>query len=501
VAAVTVLASLSPALAIAATNAPAASTIPELQERLQSYVSQPRFDAALWGIKAVSLDSGKTLFEHNPQKLFSPASNSKLYTVAMALSRLGTDYRIKTSLYTTGRADSSGVLNGDLVVYGRGDPTINARVHGNDVFQALEPLVATLTNAGIKRVTGNLVADTSFIHGEPWGSGWDWQDAEDYYGAEISALTFNDNYFQLIVKPGAAAGGPCLLELAPPCSYITLANHTTTTDTSGRSRISTFRPLERNTIFVGGSMGMKDSDYSTDVTCHAPAGVFLYFMKEAMAKYGIAIGGNIVVPDPEDPDDRGAGVSKASQIGHMESLPMSDIAREIMKPSQNLYTDLILAQVGEQQRNGGTPWRMTSESLGIRELNRFLGEAGVKSGDVHFEEGSGLSRNNLTTPRATVALLAYASKQPYATVYRDALPVAGVDGTLRRRLKGTPAENNMHAKTGTLRWAISLSGYVTTAGGDHLAFSIMLNRYPGGSSEGRADVDEIATMLASCTAR
>ena len=172
-------------------NPPA--TLAELQQRLQQHISQPKFDGALWGVKIVSLDSGKTVFEQNPQKLCSPASNCKLYTVALALDRLGADYRIKTSLYAKAKPGKSGRLRGDLIVYGRGDPTINARLHGGDIYQALEPLVAALTNAGVKRITGDLVADESYFRGPPFGSGWVWDDLEYYYGAEVSALTINDN--------------------------------------------------------------------------------------------------------------------------------------------------------------------------------------------------------------------------------------------------------------------------------------------------------------------
>ncbi len=187
----------------------------------------------------------------------------------------------------------------------------------------------------------------------------------------------------------------------------------------------------------------------------------------------------------------------------MESLPLRDIAREVMKPSQNLYTDLLLAHVGEQARAADSRAEETSEDLGIRELTRFLSEAGARRGDILFEEGSGLSRNNLTTPNATATLLQYMNRHKWADVYLSALPVAGVDGTLRNRMKGTPAAGNVRAKTGTLRWANSLSGYVTTAAGEHLLFSVMLNRYRGAdpSLSGRADVDAIAVMLAEFSGR
>jgi len=453
------------------------AALAELQKRLTDHVSQPRFAAAMWGVKIVSLDSGETLFEHNPQKLFSPASNSKLYTVALALDRLGAEYRIRTSLYAAERPSKSGVLKGDLIVYGRGDPTINARLHSNDIFQALEPLVAALTNAGVKRITGDVVGDDGYYHGPPFGSGWAWDDMEYYYGAEISALTINDNTLQVSVKPVERVGSLCKLALSPPTTYITLSNRTQSAQSGARRTINFYRPLNENLIYVSGQMAQEDTGYTEDVTLHNPAGLFISFFKEALARHGIKIGGKPRTMNwlerQTEPIDR----EKLVELGSVESLPLRDIAREVMKPSQNLYTDLLLAHVGEKARTADSRRDETSEGLGIRELNKFLSEAGVKTGEVLFEEGSGLSRNNLTTPDATAALLQFMSHHKWAEVYLNALPIAGVDGTLRNRMKGTPAAGNVRAKTGTLRWANSLSGHVTTAAGEHLIFSVMLNRY------------------------
>jgi len=182
---------------------------------------------------------------------------------------------------------------------------------------------------------------------------------------------------------------------------------------------------------------------------------------------------------------------------------MSEIARLIQKPSQNLYTDLLLAHVGEVKRRATARETETSEELGIKELEAFVPQAGIIRGDVLFEEGSGLSRNNLTTARATVALLSYASRQTWRDAFFEALPVAGVDGTLRNRLKETPAAGNLRAKTGSLRWAYSLSGTVPTAAGEKLLFSLMLNRYsPGAGGVGpRAEIDAVASRLAAVSTR
>lgn len=523
--------------AISAISQPVAAptTLADLQQQLSNHVSHPRFATAMWGVKVVSLDSRKTLFEQNAGKLFSPASNCKLYTVALALDELGGDYRIRTSLYAASKPDRSGVLKSDLIVYGRGDPTINARLNGGDIFRALQPLVAALTNAGVKRVDGDLVGDESFIHGPPYGSGWAWDDMNYYYGAEISALTLNDNTLQVVAKPGASNGAPCQLSLVPATSYVVLSNRTQTV-TSGRREVNFYRPIEENVIYVSGQMSLDATNYTDDVTMHNPAGMFVAFFREALTRNGIKVSGKTRTLNWLDRQVQPLNADKLIELGAVESLPMRDIAREVQKPSQNLYTDLLLAHVGalaqaeasEVKSAGVTINRSgaksnatnaqavssgdgspkvnlpqinrpeTSEDAGLRQLREFLGKAGVARGDVHFEEGSGLSRNNLTTPNATVALLQFMSRHAEADAYLNALPIAGVDGTLRNRMKNTPAAGNVRAKTGTLRWANSISGYVTTAAGERLVFSVMLNRYAASDTEhsARTEIDKVAVMLA-----
>ena len=472
------------------------TSLAALQQRLSSHVSHPRFAGAVWGVKITSLDSGITLFETNSEKLLSPASNSKLYTVALGLDHLGGDFRIKTSLYATAKPSADGTLKGDFIVYGRGDPTINERLHSNDINQALQPLVAALSKAGVKRITGDLVGDDSYFRGPRLGSGWAWDDMESYYGAEISALTINDNVSVLYLKPNSQPGGPCELRLSPGAGLV-LSNRTETLKEATRS-INCFRPPGQNVVYVSGRMGLMEPETREEITSPNPAALFVSLFKEALACAGIKIEGQARTVNWLERQGSPLNFDNLVELGSVPSLPVSDIAREILKPSQNLYADLLLAQVGERTRDAQNPGDRTSEELGIRELNRFLGEAGVPKGDVLFEEGSGLSRNNLTTARATVALLEFMSHHKTAEAFRLGLPIAGVDGTLRNRMKGTAAAGNVRAKTGTLRWAISLSGYLTSAAGEKLVFSVMLNRYhnPNGARSGRDEVDTIPVMLA-----
>ncbi len=476
------------------------ATLAELQQRITAHINQPKFSGALWGIEIVSQKSGKALFECNPHKRFSPASNSKLYTVALALDRLGADYRIKTSLYAQTKPNRRGMLKGDLIVYGRGDPSINARLHEGSMEEALQPLVAALTHAGVKRITGDLVGDDSFFRGPEFGSGWMWDDFEYYYGAEVSALTINDNTLEALVKPGERIGAPCRIALRPATSWLSFSNRTETAEAGTKRAVRFYRPIKENVIYVTGRIALDDPGYTNTVTFHNPAGVFVSLFKEALARQGITVSGKARTMNWLDRQVRPMNCEAMVELGTVESLPMSAMAREVQKPSQNLYTDLLLAHVGEKTRTADTRPEQTSEDLGLAELNRFLREAGIQQGETIFQEGSGLGRDNLTTPNATVTLLQYMARHRCAKVYLDALPIAGVDGTLKSRMKGTPAQGNVRAKTGTLEWANTISGHVTTAAGEPLLFSLMLNRHYEAQPT-RGDLDTIVVMLAGFSGR
>jgi D-alanyl-D-alanine carboxypeptidase/D-alanyl-D-alanine-endopeptidase (penicillin-binding protein 4) len=483
------------------TNAP--TTLVELTDRLTAIVSHPKYEAAMWGAKVISLDTGKTLFEHNARKLFSPASNSKLFTVALALNRFGPDYRIKTSLLARARPKPDGTLPGDLIVFGRGDPTFHGRHHQGNLSAAFRPLVTALTNAGVRRIEGDLVGDTSYFRGPEFGSGWAWDDLNYSYGAELSALTIRDNTLPLTVQPGEEIGLPCRISCSLTSGVLAISNRTVTVQTNGPRNISFYRPLGGNTVFVSGQLPHQGTALTEEIPISNPAALFIRLFKDALARHGIEVTGQVKTVNWLDRQPEPLGAGDLCELGQVESLPLREIASLIQKPSQNLYTDLLLAHVGESLRKTNSTPEMTSEELGIRALNEFMRQTGAPPGEIIFEEGSGLSRNNLVSPNAAVALLQHMSRSSCASAFFDALPVAGVDGTLRNRMKGSPAAGNVRAKTGTLRWANSLSGTVTSAAGERLAFSLMLNRYyaAGRSTSSSKDLDTIASLLASFTGR
>jgi N-acyl-D-amino-acid deacylase len=465
----------------------------EWAEKLAAVIAQPRFAGAMWGVKVVSLDSGRTLFEHQPDLRLSPASNSKLYACALALDRLGSDYRIVTPLLATAAVDAQGTIKGDLVICGRGDPGWNPRYEKKDFWTAFEPFVAALKQAGVRRVTGNLVADATWLRQPPAGAGWSADDLSEDFGAEISAISLEENYVDLVIKPAAAAGQPCTVEFKQPLSGLVIENRATTVAAGGARRIRTLHFPGENRVVVEGTLPVGDQPVETEATVPRPAQWFATALREALGRAGIVVDGRAVsLRWPEAP------TAAAVKIAEIRSAPLRDLVAAIMKPSQNLKTDLVFGHVGELDRTADTPGSRQSDELAVAALEKFLRSAGITNRGTIFEEGSGLSRNNLTTAANTIQLLQFMTTHRERDAFFAALPIAGVDGSLRNRMKGTPAANNVRAKTGTLRYATSLSGYATAPSGEKLAFSLMLNRYPVPANARAGDpVDELAAMIAA----
>src|SRR5688500_19521648 len=214
-------------------QAPAApKTLPDLQARISEVLAKPELAPAMVGVKVVSLDTGRVLFEENSGKLLRPASNMKLYTVAAALDKLSPDYRFKTLVYSTRKPDASGVLRGDLMIQGRGDPTFAARFNNGDYLKAINDLAARIASAGVKRVEGDLVGDETYFVGPKYGSGWEWEDLTWYYGAEISPLTVNDNALDLFIKPGRDVTALAVITTGPPDPLLTIVNKVMTASRS-----------------------------------------------------------------------------------------------------------------------------------------------------------------------------------------------------------------------------------------------------------------------------
>ena len=489
----------SPEPAVPAPKVAPAATLPELQTKISEILAKPELSSAMVGVKIVSLDNGRVLFEENAHKLLRPASNMKLYTVAAALDRLSPDYRFVTSVFASTPPDASGVVRGNLTIYGRGDPSIAARFNSGDYLKVINDLAARIAAAGVKRVEGDLVGDETYFVGPKYGSGWTWEDLTWYYGAEITPLTVNDNALDLFVKPGPAVGQPAVITTGPPDPLLTIVNKVTTSEKGIRREISIHRGLGENTITIKGTIPLEDRGYSGGIGISHPALLFVYLLRSSLAQNGVVITGKSRTTGEISQPEFTTGLPAGPEIAKLESQPFSVVAAQTLKPSQNLYTELILRTLGKMTAAPPTMTSLnqTSENLGLEAVKLFLRTAGIRPESLVLDDGSGLSRSDMVTADSTVQLLTFMSKHRYATAFRDALPIAGVDGTLRNRMRGTAAENNLRAKTGSLSSAASLGGYVTTAAGEKLAFTIMVNNYPPDVEPRSLCIDPIAVLLAS----
>jgi len=482
------------------------NTLAELKSRIEEIARQPALVPGFFAVKIVSLDTGLVIYEQGANKFVRPASNMKLYTVAAALERLTPDYHFITSVYAKDKPDD-GKIKGDLIVYGRGDPSFATRFNTGDYFKGVNDLADRIVAAGVKRVKGDLVGDESYFNGAPPGSGWEWEDLQWSYGAQVSALTINDNAIDLTVKPGEKVGAAAVITSGPPATFMTIANRATTGPKGSKSELQLYRRLGANTLEVSGSLPLGDSGFNGSVAVPDPALAFATMLRDALVKRGVKIDGRVrtvdarsgasIVPNPLLAQIQTTNVSPQPlpvEIASLQSPPFSLIAAHTLKPSQNLYTEIILRTLGKLT---GVSASQTNEEAGLIVVRNFLRQAGASESDLALNDGSGLSRNDMITANATVQLLTFMSKHRYFAQFRDALPIAGVDGTLRTRMRGTPAEGNLRAKTGSLSSVASLSGYVTTAAGEHLAFSMMLNNYPDAAALRRDSIDAIAVLLAS----
>jgi D-alanyl-D-alanine carboxypeptidase/D-alanyl-D-alanine-endopeptidase (penicillin-binding protein 4) len=479
------------------------ATLSDLRARIEQIVNQPALAPGFFAVKIVSLDNGTVIYEHDANKFVRPASNMKLYTVATGFDRLTPDYHFTTSVYAKEKVDD-GKIKGDLIVYGRGDPSIAARFNNGDYFKGINDLADRIVAAGVKRVKGDLVGDESYFNGDTLGSGWEWEDLLWSYGAPVSALSINDNAIDLTVKPGNKVGAPVVITTGPPAKFfMSIVNQATTTERGSKSNLRIHRSLGSNNMEITGTLAIGDNGFIGGVAIPDPALAFVSMLRDALIKRGVKIDGQLRTKQaPNTLSTLAAATPNANypvEITSLQSPPFSLIAAHTLKPSQNQYTELILRTLGATQPATGNDAGRTRdvESLGLDVVRNFLHQAGITDDDVYLNDGSGLSRNDLITANDTVQLLTYMSKHKYFAQFRDALPIAGVDGTLRTRMKGTPAEGNIRAKTGSLSSVASLSGYVTTAAGEHLAFSMMLNNYPDAAAVRRESIDAIAVLLAS----
>ncbi len=499
-----------------------------LQDRIAGVLSAPDLARGFWGIEVVALSSdktpgttsgittGKTLYSQNADKLFTPASNTKLVTTAAALALIGPDYKFRTTVETTGTLDRYGRLNGDLVLVGHGDPNLSGRElpydlrtqRNDDPIQALEALADALVQKGVKFIDGDIVADDSYFAFERYGEGWSQDDLVWADGAPVSALTINDNVVFVNILPADRPGEKAFVSVKPFADYYRLDNRIITTPAGTGRKFFVNREPGSTVLTLWGNMPLDDAGANEALAIEDPAEFAAGLFRQLLEKRGIVIYGKqrtrhtelatlstfsvtTLAPSRGGSENlsRPLKTDQAITLASYESKPLLQDIRVINKVSQNLHAEILLRLLGRERGNAGTI------EGGLEVLRGFLTQAGISNDQYVFYDGSGLSRQNLVTPHAIVELLRYCAAQPWGADYKSTFPVAGVDGSLTERLTSPRLQNRIMAKTGSLGGVKTLSGYATTDSGQVIVFSILSNNFNLPSKRVTDAIDELVQAI------
>ena len=476
----------------------AAPTAREIVRHItDSVLVAPMWRNARWGLLIIDATTGDTIVTHDADRLFMPASNQKLLTSAVALQQLGPDYQWRTPVLLRGH-QHGGTWNGDLLVSGSGDPSFSDTLRSGDASSAFAPVVRALARRGITRITGSVLTVGDAFPGATTGYGWEYDDSDEPYGATVDELLYNEGELTLTVRGGRRPGVPLRVTRTPTATYPPLVMHGVTRAASARgARLRAAYDSIGATIEITGTLGVGDSARFSLAFRH-PNDAFRAALREKLVGAGIRVLGRTSTPREADAlRERNSARAKRITVATMdtltvlESLPLREILPRMQKPSQNQIAELLFRTTGRVVSGDGSA--DSARAVGLRTMAMW----GVTSADVAYRDGSGVSRHDYVTPRALISTLDYMRRSPWFAVYRDALPLAGVDGTIANRLKGTLAEGNAHAKTGTLDKARSLSGYVTSVDGHLLLFSMLCNNFTVPNREVERVQDLLVSTLAS----
>jgi serine-type D-Ala-D-Ala carboxypeptidase/endopeptidase (penicillin-binding protein 4) len=453
-----------------------------------------------WGIEVVRLPDDEILYARNTQRLFTPASNMKMFTTSAALSKLGPDFVFRTTVECSTTPDSEGRVP-DLVLVGRGDPNLGSRVvpyQYNSPARLpadldFEKLADQVVAKGIREITGNLYADDTYFVYQPYGTEWAVDDLYWEYGAPVTALAFNDNSLKLQIRPAAVAGSKAQISVEPGAGYYKIVDDVMTTDSGTPAKIEINRFPGTMELDVWGNIPVGSKGDDEGISIQNPPFFVGEMFRKLLEQRGVKVDGQVVVREVTQAE--AAGQSAPPQPEHRvvlaehDSLPLSQDIKVTLKVSQNLHAEMLLRTLSRVEDNKG------SLEDGLNILKSFTQKIGIEPNEIRFAGGSGLSRETLVTPDAVMKLLEFNARTPYFKTFYDALPVAGVDGTLGDRFHNTPLQGRIHAKTGSLEHVNALSGYMNLPRGRRLAFVIIGNHHPLKWSQATKVIDQIALLI------
>ena len=467
-----------------------------LQKRVDARLDTAPFNRQLWGVALVD-EKGKLLYGRNADRMFVPASNTKIVVSAVAAALFDPDFTVRTSLYGSGPV-INGVLQGDLVLYGRGDPTFSQRCYAIDTTvagacdtvprQKLDDLAAQLARAGIRSVSGDVVGDGSWFEPLLVHPAWENYDLNWWYAAPVSGLGYNDNSIDIKYSTSDTVGPPVTLIFAPDFGDVTLENRTRTVARGEDETIDFYRTAGTLSVWAQGNVEAGRKPRTESFALPDPDMFAARALRAALAARGIAVMG-----DTRSTTDSMAYeiVRRGTPLAEVTSRPLKDWIFPILNTSQNWYAEMVLKQLGKAFGQGGS-W-----DEGIKVERRFLIDSvGVDSTQIALSDGSGLSASNLVSPLAFTQVLRFIRRHPRWSTFAAGLPQSGNTGSLRNRFKGTPLDGKVRAKTGSISRVNSLSGFIELDGGKGVVFSVQANHHTQPTRAILAEIDSVVVDMA-----
>lgn len=439
-----------------------------LGDALDKALDTPALRGGIVGAIVRRADDGAILYARNPDTRLIPASNRKLFTSAAALELLGDDFRIRTELRALTKPDKNGVIAGSVYLKGGGDGLLST--------DDLDSMAAALAAQGVRKITGSVVGDGSRFRDGPYGFGWEWDDFGDEEFPQIAGLEVNEGVLSVHVEAGRTVGDPVEVTLSPPTTYLPVVNAARTGAKDETSDCAVERPWDKNYFHLTGTLPVGQT-LEVNIPVKDPPLLAATLLRDALARQGIAVAGRAAL---------GETPPETVVLTFHDSLPLKTYLARMNKPSDNLLAESLVRLLDP----AGT------YEAGHAQETPFFRTLGVSTDSMALVDGCGVGRRNFVTVRAVSDLLLGMQKKPDWSVWYDSLPIAGVDGTLKNRMKGTRAQGNVHAKTGTLSQVRALSGYVTGRSGRRYVFSLLMNNFPGTARQAGQAQDAFVESLA-----
>ncbi len=459
----------------------------QLAFEVDTLLNQAATQMGWWGVKIQYANTGEVIYERNAKKMFMPASNMKMYTTAAALCLLGPQYRYATDFVSNGSINDEGLLTGDLIIKGSGDPSWSWRFYDGSYDSVMVRFVDSLKAHGITRIQGDIIGDDNVFDDMALGYGWSWDDEVYYYSAQLSGLSYSENYIDYTLTPDSVQlGNRVIIEPHPQTTYLNLRNDLKTVSSDTATEWDYGRDLGTNNAWFEGEYRIENGETEKTITIHNPTLYTVHVLKERLEEAGIIVSGQAV--DADDLADS-LDYSATTRFFTYYSHPLSDIISKVNRPSQNFIAETLQKTLGHEFGEEG------SSREGRKVQMAFYDSLGMDTRNLKLRDGSGLSRHNLVSPNTSISLLELMWNHPYRSYYIESFPLSGVFGTSRKLTLGTSAEGNVRAKTGTIGYVRAFSGYTWTQSGEPIIFSLMVNHYTISTSRVNQLIEQIVAKL------